>query len=211
MRADLNIISRWIRPGSRVLDLGCGDGVLLAHLKQARQVRGYGVEIDEVKIINCIRVGVNVIHSDLETGLADFGDHTFDYVIMTQTLQAVQHTERLLDEMLRVGREGIVTFPNFGHWRCRWQIAWAGHMPVVKVLPHTWYDTPNVHLFTIQDFEALCQRKGIKIWQRAVVDNAHRANLGMRLLPNLLGELALYRLGREHNGDSREGIQKPSA
>jgi methionine biosynthesis protein MetW len=200
MRADLDIISRWIQPSTRVLDLGCGDGELLAYLRDHRQVSGYGVEIDEDKIISCIQAGVNVIHSDLETGLADFGDQTFDYVIMTQTLQAVQHTEHLLDEMLRVGREGIVTFPNFGHWRCRLQIAWAGHMPVVKVLPHAWYNTPNVHLFTIQDFEGLCQRKGIKIWQRAVVDHAHRANLGMRLLPNLLGEMALYHLGHEHNG-----------
>jgi len=196
MRADLEIISRWIQPGSEVLDLGCGDGVLLAHLQEHRQISGYGVEIDEAKIATCIGAGVNVIHKDLEAGLLDFTDHSFDYVIMTQTLQAVQHTERLLEEMLRVGREGIVTFPNFGHWRCRFQLTLSGHMPVVKVLPHAWYNTPNVHLFTIRDFERLCHRKGIKILQRAVVDHLHRASLGMRLLPNLLGELALYRLGR---------------
>lgn len=196
MRADLEIISRWIQPGSEVLDLGCGDGVLLAHLRDHHQVGGYGVEIDEAKIATCIGAGVNVIHKDLEAGLSDFTEHSFDYVIMTQTLQAVQHTEWLLDEMLRVGREGIITFPNFGHWRCRVQLALGGHMPVVKVLPHAWYNTPNVHLFTIHDFEKLCQRKSITILQRAVVDHYHRAGLGMRLLPNLLGELALYRLGR---------------
>lgn len=196
MRADLEIISEWIRPRSHVLDLGCGDGTLLAHLRDNRQVTGYGLEIDEVKIIKCIHVGVNVIHANLEAGLADFNDDTFDYVVMTQTLQAVQHTERLLDEMLRVGREGIVTFPNFGHWKCRFQLALGGRMPVVKVLPHAWYDTPNVHLSTIKDFEELCRRKKIRLLQRSVVDHWHRSSLGMRWLPNLLGELALYRLGR---------------
>lgn len=197
MRPDLDIISRWIRPGTRVLDLGCGDGTLLAHLRDRAQVRGYGLEIDRHNIVKCIRAGVNVIHADLEAGLADFDSDAFDYVVMTQTLQAVQHTERLLDEMLRVGREGIVTFPNFGHWQCRVQLALGGHMPVVKrTLPYAWYDTPNIHLFTIRDFETFCRRKAIRILQRAVVDDFHRANLGMRLFPNLLGELALYRLGR---------------
>lgn len=196
MRADLDIISQWIRPGSRVLDLGCGDGTLLAYLREHRQVSGYGLEIDEANIISAIRNGVNVIHADLEAGLSDFQDDAFDYVIMTETLQAVQHTERLLDEMLRVGHEGIVTFPNFAYWRCRLQLTLGGCMPVVKTLPYAWYDTPNIHLFTIQDFQNLCRRKQIKIRQRAVVDNAHRSTLGARLFPNLLGELALYRLGR---------------
>ncbi len=196
MRVDLEIISGWIRPGARILDLGCGDGTLLAHLQDSCRVSGYGVEIDAAKIVNCIRAGVNVIHADLEAGLSDFQDDAFDYVIMTQTLQAVQHTEKLLDEMLRVGREGIVTFPNFAYWRCRLQLTLGGRMPVVKTLPHAWYDTPNVHLFTLQDFEALCRRKGIEILQRTVVDHAHRSNLGARLFPNLLGELALYRVGR---------------
>jgi len=196
MRAELQIIADWIRPRARVLDLGCGDGSLLAHLRSQRQVGGYGVENDPDKIIRCVERGVNVIHADLEAGLADFLDDAFDYVIMTQTLQAVQHTERLLDEMLRVGREGIVTFPNFGYWQCRFQLAVKGWMPVVRSLPHQWYDTPNVHLFTIRDFEALCRRKNIIVLQREVLDYAHRSNIGARLAPNLLSELALYRLGR---------------
>lgn len=197
MRPDLNIIAEWIQPASRVLDLGCGDGALLAHLRDHKHVMGYGLEIDKDKIIACIRAGINVIHTNLEAGLADFNDAAFDYVIMTQTLQAVQHTERLLDEMLRVGREGIVTFPNFGHWKCRFQLTLEGHMPVVKkTLPYAWYNTPNIHLFTIQDFEKLCRNRGIVIYQRTVVDYAHRSSLGLRLFPNLLGELALYRLGR---------------
>lgn len=195
-RPDLKIISDWIEPGSRVLDLGCGDGALLAHLRETRRVSGYGLEIDGDKIIDCIRAGVNVIHADLEAGLSDFDNNSFDYVIMTQTLQAVQHTERLLDEMLRVGRQGVVTFPNFGHWRCRLQIALGGRMPVVKTLPHAWYNTPNIHLFTIADFERLCRDKRIRLLQRVVVDYAHRASPGLRLFPNLLGEVALYRLGR---------------
>ena len=196
MRPELDLISDWIRPGARVLDLGCGDGALLAYLQAQRQVSGYGLEIDTANIVKCIQAGVNVIHADLEAGLADFGDRSFDYVIMTQTLQAVKHTERLLDEMLRVGRQGIVTFPNFGFWRCRMQIALQGFMPVVKTLPYQWYDTPNVHLFTLRDFEELCRRKRIDILQRMVLDHAHRPRPRPELWPNLLGEIALYRLGR---------------
>lgn len=196
MRPELELIGDWIRSGTRVLDLGCGDGELLAYLHTHHQVNGYGLEIDTANILKCIQTGINVIHTDLEAGLADFGDSSFDYVIMTQTLQAVRHTEALLDEMLRVGRQGIVTFPNFGFWRYRLQIALQGLMPVGKTLPYQWYDTPNVHLFTIRDFEELCRRKRIDILQRTVLDYAHRARIGPRLWPNLLGEVALYRLGR---------------
>ena len=196
MRPELELISDWIRPGARVLDLGCGDGALLAYLRDHRQVSGYGLEIDNENMLQCIQAGVNVIHADLEAGLADFGDASFDYVIMTQTLQAVRQTEGLLDEMLRVGRQGIVTFPNFGFWRCRAQIAWNGLMPVVKTLPYQWYNTPNIHLFTLRDFEQLCRIKRIDILQRTVLDHAHQPRLGPKLWPNLLGEIALYRLGR---------------
>lgn len=196
MRPELEIISQWIHPGAHVLDLGCGDGALLAYLRDQRRVSGYGLEINPDKILKCIHAGVNVIQADLEAGLSDFDDNSFDYVVMTQTLQAVRHTEGLLDEMLRVGREGIVTFPNFGYWRCRAQLALKGLMPVSKLLPHEWYNTPNIHLFTIRDFEELCRRKSIEVLQRTVMDSAHRSSPGSRLFPNLLGELALYRLGR---------------
>lgn len=198
LRPDLDIISEWIAPESRVLDLGCGDGALLRHLRDTRRVTGYGLEIDDENIVKCVASGINVIQTDLNAGLAGFfDDNSFDYVIMTQTLQAVRYPVRLLDEMLRVGREGIVTFPNFGHWVCRAQLALGGHMPISRTLPNEWYDTPNIHLCTIKDFEALCRREHIHILQRTVVDHAHRFSLGARLLPNLLGEIALYRFRRD--------------
>jgi len=197
MRPDLEIISEWVQPGTRVLDLGCGDGTLLEHLRDTRQVTGYGLEIDDDNITRCIERGVQVIQTDLDAGLADFFDEdSFDYVVMTQTLQAVYYPASLLDEMLRVGREGIVTFPNIGHWQSRLHLALGGRMPITRALPSDWYDTPNIHLCTLKDFEALCQRQQITILERAAVDFKHRTSWGTRLLPNLLGEIALYRFCR---------------
>ncbi|MGF1525929.1 MAG: methionine biosynthesis protein MetW, partial [Candidatus Competibacterales bacterium] len=181
-RPDLSIIETWVPDGARVLDLGCGDGTLLAHLQRRRGVTGYGLEIDPDQIQRCIQKGINVIHADLERGLADFADDAFDFVVVSQTLQAVHHTENLLDEMLRVGRQGIVTFPNFGLWRCRWQLLW-GHMPVVTTLPYAWYNTPNIHLFTIADFERLCRQKPIAILERRVGGVDGRSWWGTRLWP----------------------------
>jgi methionine biosynthesis protein MetW len=196
LRPDLEIISEWIVPGSHILDLGCGDGTLLAHLRVTRGVTGYGLEIDSDNIVKCLQRKVNVIQTDLDAGLSDFDESSFDYVVMTQTLQAVRYPARLLDEMLRVGREGIVTIPNFGHWQCRLQLAFRGHMPVSRTLPHQWFETPNIHLCTLKDFEALCREKNIDILQRTVVDHAHHSSFGMRLLPKLLGEVALYHFRR---------------
>lgn len=197
LRPDLDIISGWITPGSRILDLGCGDGALLAYLQNNRGVTGYGLEIDDDNIVKCVQAGVNVIQTDLDVGLSDFLADTFDYVVMSQTLQAIYYPHKLLNEMLRIGREGIVTFPNFGHYKARLQIGLGGHMPISKSLPNEWYDTPNIHLCTVKDFEQLCHKQGIHILQRTVVDYAHRTSLGMRLLPNLLGEIALYRFERK--------------
>lgn len=196
LRADLAIISQWIEPGSRVLDLGCGDGALLKYLQEERGVSGYGLEIDPANVVACIRNGVDVIQTDLDAGLNDFDPDSFDYVVMTQTLQAVSYPHRLISEMLRIGRQGIVTFPNFGYWRVRLQLALKGRMPMSGALPHKWYDTPNIRLCTLRDFEALCKQQGIHILERRVLDHAHHEQAFSRLLPNLLGEIAMYRFER---------------
>ncbi len=193
LRTDQALIAEWIKSGSRALDLGCGDGTLMAHLHQHQQVKGYGLEIDEENIVQCIHKGVDVIQTDLDKGLSEFKKDTFDYVIMTQTLQAIRYPDKLLKEMTRVGREAIVTFPNMGHWKNRIQLALAGHMPKSKTLPYEWYNTPNIHLCTLTDFENLCAANNIEILDRATVDHEHQSSLGMKLFPNLLGEIAIYR------------------
>ncbi len=190
-RHDFAAIAQWIRPGAHVLDLGCGDGTLLRALRETRAAHGYGIEIDDARIVASVRNGVNVIQSNLESGLSGFESNSFDYVILSQTLQAVRHTEDLLKEMLRVGREGIVSFPNFGYWRLRSQIFLGGRMPVSRNLPYEWYNTPNVHLFTIADFESFCTVRGIRILERVVM-NERGERTG--LLPNLMGAVAVYRL-----------------
>jgi methionine biosynthesis protein MetW len=196
LREDLRPVADWIRPGARVLDLGCGDGELLRHLKDTRNVTGYGLEIDPDKITHCIANGVNVIQSDLDNGLSDFDADSFDQVVMTQTLQAVQRPDQLLDEMLRVGREGIVTFPNFAHWRLRYYLTVLGRMPMSGALAYAWYETPNIHLCTLRDFEELCADKGIRILERQVLTHDLRTPRLAGLLPNLFAEIALYRFER---------------
>lgn len=193
LRPDLALISEWIRPGSRILDLGCGDGTLLAHLTARQGVRGYGLEIDPDNIARCIDAGVNVIEADVDDGLQDFADQSFDYVVMTQALQATQRPDRVVSEILRVGRTGIVTFPNFGHWKVRLALA-RGRMPATPALPDTWYSTANIHLCTVADFEDLCADRRWRIARRSLLDHSHRDGLTMRLLPNLLSEVALYLL-----------------
>ncbi|MDN5872164.1 MAG: methionine biosynthesis protein MetW [Nitrococcus sp.] len=196
MRPDLQVVANWITPRSRVLDLGCGDGTLLRNLQDSRYVTGYGLEIDADKIVGCIHNGVNVIQTDLDQGLSDFAAGSFDYVVMTQTLQAVRRPERLLDEMLRVGRVGIVTFPNFAFWRLRYHLAVLGRMPMSGALSYTWYETPNIHLCTIRDFEELCRQKDIRILEREVLSHDLRRPVIAGVLPNLLAEIAIYRFRR---------------
>jgi methionine biosynthesis protein MetW len=188
-RPDFDAIADWVKPGARVLDLGCGDGSLLRFLKETRAATGYGIEIDAANITASVGNGVNVIQIDLESGLSGFESNSFDYVVLSQTLQAVRHTERIIREMLRVGREGIVAFPNFGYWRHRLQIL-AGRMPVSSNLPYQWYETPNVHLFTIRDFEEFCATHAVRILERKVISEGRAVSF----LPNLLGSLAVYRL-----------------
>jgi methionine biosynthesis protein MetW len=196
MRADLRIISELVKPGARVLDLGCGTGDLLAWLQANKAVNGYGLEIDPDNITTCLGKGVNVLEQNLDEGLANFPTDSFDMVVMTETLQAVRQPDLMLEEMLRIGHECIVTFPNFGHWRCRAQLLLRGRMPVARHIPHTWYDTPNIHLCTFDDFEGLCRDKSLRIIQRFVVDARHVNRPIINRFPNFFGTYAFYRLGR---------------
>jgi methionine biosynthesis protein MetW len=193
LRRDLAIIASWIEPGSRVLDLGCGDGTLLAHLAEHRGVRGYGLEIDVNNVARCVEAGVNVIQADLDEGLRDFESQSFDYVLLSQTLQALQRPDDVVDDILRVGRTAIVTFPNFGHWRVRLALT-RGHMPITRSLPSAWYDTPNIHLCTVADFESLCKERGWQIQQRQLLNSQHADDPLIRLMPNLFSEIAIYLL-----------------
>lgn len=187
-RPDFAAIAAWIPQGASVLDLGCGDGSLLRYLGDTRKVRGYGVEINDANIVSCIRNGVNVIQDDLDTGLSGFETNSFDFVILSQTLQAIRHTEALVHEILRVGREGIVSFPNFGYWKARLSVL-SGKMPVSDELPYQWYDTPNVHLCTLADFETFCRQHQVYILDRRVMTGGREIGA----LPNLLGSTVVYR------------------
>lgn len=190
-RADFALIARWIAPGTRVLDLGCGDGSLLAYLRETRGTHGYGADISDADILACAQKGINAVQMNLEEGLSIFGDDSFDYVILSQTLQTVMHVEGLIQEILRVGRQGIVTFPNFSYWHRRWQIL-MGRMPVSEDLPYQWFNTPNIHLCTVKDFDAFCEGRSIRVLERAVMTGGRP----VEFLPNLLGSLAVYRLSR---------------
>jgi methionine biosynthesis protein MetW len=196
MRLDLQLIQHWIKPDSRVLDLGCGDGTLLKNLQDNLQVKGIGVEIDPDQINQCITKGLNVIEQDLNRGLGNFEDNSFDVVVMTQALQTLRHPHEVLEEMLRVGRQCIVTFPNFGHWRCRWHLGQHGRMPVSKFMPYTWYDTPNIHFCTVKDFDALCQQQSVQVLNRTVVSANNQRSWIAQSWPNLFGVTAVYHISR---------------
>ena len=196
MRLDLSHILRWIKPGSKVLDLGCGNGEFLQMLQQQYQVDGLGLEIDPEDISKALARGLNIVEQNLDKGLANFPDQSFDTVVMAHALQAVHYPDRVLDEMLRIGRQCVVTFPNFGHWRCRLYLGTHGRMPVSKSMPFSWYDTPNIHFCTVQDFEQLCRDKGIKILEREMVGNTERKPLLASSWPNLFATTAIYHITR---------------
>jgi methionine biosynthesis protein MetW len=188
LRADLIRIANWITPGSRILDLGCGDGALLAHLRDAKTVTGVGVELSDEQVIASVRRGVRVIQQNLEEGLALFDDQQFDTVVLSRTLQSMHHTEHILREMARVARFGIVSFPNFGYWPHGWSIL-SGRMPVTGEMPYQWYDTPNIHLCTLKDFEDLAASLQLRITHLATFND----NKEVRLLRGWRSTLAVYR------------------
>ena len=196
-RYDHKLISQWVEAGSRVIDLGCGNGDLLNYLQKHKDVSGYGVELDASMIPQCIDNDINVIQINLDEGLDHFDSDSFDTVILSLTLQAMRRPRQLLEEMMRVGKQGIVTFPNFAHWPNRWQIAVSGKMPVSEELPYKWYDTPNIHLCTLSDFHALCDQLGFEIESSVAVRADGRQTLGLRLQPNLFGEIALCRFHKK--------------
>ncbi|MEC8308868.1 MAG: methionine biosynthesis protein MetW [Pseudomonadota bacterium] len=192
-----NQIPDWITRHTRVLDLGCGNGELLTQLVKSHQVDALGLELDPEKVATCLDQGLSVIQQNLNSGLSNFNDQQFDTVIMTQTLQAIRRPDLALSEMLRVGREAIVTFPNFAHIRNRMQLGLAGHMPVNPQLPNPWYDTPNIHLSTFHDFEELCRARSIRILDRDTSSLSGKRTWLGKVWPNLFGEVALYRLTKE--------------
>ncbi len=181
-------IARLVPPGSRVLDLGCGDGALLAHLQATRGCSGYGVEIDDAKVLACMRRGVNVLQLNLEDGLTMFGDDAFDVVLQIDTLQHLRNAETMLRETARVGRLGVVAFPNFAHWPNRLHVL-QGRMPVTKRLPYQWYDTPNIRVGTHADFEVLARRNGLTIEDSFGLHEGRE----VRVLPNLMASTAVFR------------------
>jgi len=185
----LQSIARLVPPGSRVLDLGCGDGALLAHLQSTRGCSGYGVEIDDTKLLACVQRGVNVLQFNLDEGLAMFGDNSFDVVLQIDTLQHLRNAEVMLRETARVARLGIVAFPNFAHWPNRLSVL-SGRMPVTKRLPYRWYDTPNIRVGTLADFEVLARRNGLQIEDSFGLHEGRE----VRVLPNLLASTAVFRL-----------------
>jgi methionine biosynthesis protein MetW len=197
VRADLDLVARMVPPGSRVLDLGCGDGDLLAELIASRGCRGQGVEVSREALHACVERGVPVVEADIDRGLPEFEDGSFDVVVLSQTLQAVHRPALVLREVTRVGRLGIVSFPNFGHWRLRVQLVARGKMPVTRTLPYRWYETPNIHLCTVRDFEALARAEGLTLLERRLLDaTGGPAPARARRRPNLLAAGAAYLLRR---------------
>ena len=196
-RVDLLLIAEMVTPGSRVLDIGCGDGELLRILADKHGVDGRGIELSQAGVNQCVAQGLAVIQGDADTDLAYYPDLAFDYAILSQTIQATYSPRLVLEQLLRIGKRAVVSFPNFGHWRVRTQLLFGGHMPRTDNLPETWYDTPNIHFCTIKDFIALCDDMGVKV-ERAIALNAYGTKLvAMPLFAqNLFGEQAVFLLSR---------------
>ncbi|MDY0350074.1 MAG: methionine biosynthesis protein MetW [Desulfobulbaceae bacterium] len=197
-RFDLQVIASWIDPGSRVLDLGCGNGDLLFFLKQRKGVRGTGIELSEDKTAKCIERGLTVLQGDFQEEVHDYPDLSFDYVVLSQTLQQILVPQELIPELLRIGRRVIVSFPNFGHWLIRMQILFTGHAPITDQLPYEWYDTPNIRVITIKDFKRFLKRTGIRLVREVAINTHHHDSQGhiVRRLTNLRATYGIMMLER---------------
>jgi len=191
-RSDYAIIGDIVEPGTKVLDLGCGDGDLLAWLAGNKNVDARGVEISAARVQRAIARGVSVYQGDIDEGLADYPDQAFDYIILSQTLQETHRPLRVLREMLRVGRRAIVAFPNFGHWSMRLSLLWTGRAPKTKLFPHEWYESPNIHILTVDDFESLAAKEKLEVERRYFL-SGHRS---VTFLPNLRAETAVFLVRR---------------
>ena len=199
IRVDLQIIANMIDSDTRVLDVGCGSGMLLDYLAQYKQVDGRGIELSTQGVNACVSNGLSVIQGDANIDLKDYPDYAFDYVVLSQTLQAMNNPRVVLEQLLRIGRRAIISFPNFAHWRVRYHVAINGRMPVSETLPHQWYETPNIHFCTIKDFTVLCQQMGITVERSMSLDNSGSAVRRIDLAPflsNLFGEQAVFLLKR---------------
>ena len=186
------VISGWIEPDSSVLDLGCGDGGLLSHLIREKRVRAQGIELSEQAVHQCVAQGLSIFQEDIDTGLADYGDNSFDYVMLNQTFQQVKKPDFVLTEALRVGKKAIVGFPNFVYFKARFQIFFRGRVPVTPSLPYEWYDTPNLHFLSVSDFEEYCKKRSLKVEASAFIAN----NKKVRFFPNLFAETGLFLLSK---------------
>jgi methionine biosynthesis protein MetW len=196
IRFDLQIIASWIEPDSRVLDLGCGEGDLLEYLKKAKNVTGTGIENDPHKVSQCIEKGLTVLQGDINTEIEDYPDSMFDYVVLSQTLQQVYEPDKLIRSMLRIGKRGVVSFPNFSHWQVRSQILLTGYAPVTHQLPYQWYDTPNIRVITLKDFRKFARKVGFRILREAAISVQNRKGKSVGLLPNLRATYGIYLVGR---------------
>ena len=201
IRFDLQIIASWIRPGSRVLDLGCGEGDLLSFLKDYKNVEGVGIEFVESKVAKCIERGLSVLQGDINEEIPDYPDSFFDYVILSQTLQLVYEPAKLIMELMRVGKKGIVSFPSFSHWQVRFQLLLTGHAPVTKQLPYSWHDTPNIRVITLKDFRKFAREVGFRIYRETAINTGRKDKKGriIRFMPDLRANYGIYLIGKEGN------------